>query len=316
MQVFESLDIAEQFANPILTIGNYDGLHVGHKKIIDRVREKALAINGTAVLMTFDPHPLRVIRPDKVVGMITPVYLKKKLIEEAGIDVLFVLPFNDEFRLITPEEFVRRILVETLAIKGLIVGYDFKFGRQGKGTIDDLRTLSGRYGYSFEVQSPITLDGEKVGSNRIRKMIAEGEVEKAGRHLGRPYMIEGLVVPGEARGRSIGFPTVNLQTEFELVPKRGVYITSVRIDGVERPAVTNIGYNPTFDGTRRTIETHILDFSGDLYGKGAALYFLQRVRDEVKFRSVDELKTRIGADVRMARDYFRRGRVTGQKTVD
>lgn len=316
MQVFESLDIAEQFANPILTIGNYDGLHVGHKKIIDRVREKALAINGTAVLMTFDPHPLRVIRPDKVVGMITPVYLKKKLIEEAGIDVLFVLPFNDEFRLITPEEFVRRILVETLAIKGLIVGYDFKFGRQGKGTIDDLRTLSGRYGYSFEVQSPITLDGEKVGSNRIRKMIAEGEVEKAGRHLGRSYMIEGLVVPGEARGRSIGFPTVNLQTEFELVPKRGVYITSVRIDGVERPAVTNIGYNPTFDGTRRTIETHILDFSGDLYGKGAALYFLQRVRDEVKFRSVDELKTRIGADVRMARDYFRRGRVTGQKTVD
>jgi len=316
MQVFESLDIAEQFANPILTIGSYDGLHVGHKKIIDRVREKALAINGTAVLMTFDPHPLRVIRPDKVVGMVTPVYLKKKLIEEAGIDVLFVLPFNDEFRLITPEEFVRRILVETLAIKGLIVGYDFKFGRQGKGTIDDLRTLSGRYGYSFEVQSPITLDGEKVGSNRIRKMIAEGEVEKAGRHLGRPYMIEGLVVPGEARGRSIGFPTVNLQTEFELVPKRGVYITSVRIDGVERPAVTNIGYNPTFDGTRRTIETHILDFSGDLYGKGAALYFLQRVRDEVKFRSVDELKTRIGADVRMARDYFRRGRVTGQKTVD
>lgn len=309
MRVFESLHVSGRFANPVLTIGNYDGLHVGHRRIIDRLKEKALAINGTAMLMTFHPHPLKVVRPDKAVGMITPVYLKKKLIEEAGIDVLFILPFTNEFRLITPEEFVRRILVETLAIKGLIVGYDFKFGKQGKGTVSDLRALSGRYGYFFEVQNAVTLDGEKVGSNRIRKMITEGEVEKAGRHLGRPYMIEGLVVPGEARGRSIGFPTVNLQTDFELIPKRGVYITSVGIDGVERPAVTNIGYNPTFDGIHRTIETHILDFSGDLYGREVAVHFLRRLRDEVKFQNADELKKHIWADVEEARNYFRQGTV-------
>lgn len=308
MRVFESLDIAEQFVNPVLTIGNYDGLHLGHRKIIERVKERARVIGGASLLMTFHPHPLRVLRPDKSIGLITPLYLKKKLIEEAGIDALFILPFTDEFRLITPEDFVLHILVEKLAIKGLIVGYDFKFGRQGKGNVGDLRALSGHYDYFFEVQSAITLDGEKVGSNRIRKMITEGEVEKAGRHLGRPYMIEGLVVQGEARGRSIGFPTVNLQTEFELIPRRGVYVTSVLIDGIQRQAVTNIGYNPTFDGTRRTIETHILDFSGDLYGKEMALYFLQRVRDEVKFGDVEELKKHIWADVEIARTYFSRSK--------
>jgi riboflavin kinase / FMN adenylyltransferase len=304
MEVFESLDFAAKFANPILTIGNYDGLHLGHRRIIERIKVKAREKQGTSILMTFHPHPLTILKPDKLIGLITPLQVKRRLIEEAGIDVLIVIPFTDEFHLISPEAFVGNLLIEKLGIKGLIVGYDFKFGKGGKGNVEYLASKSTEYGFFFEIQAAITLDGEKVGSNRIRKMIQEGNVRKAAVHLGRPYMIEGAVITGDGRGRTIGFPTINLKTDFPLVPKRGVYISEAEIDGKKFPSVTNIGYNPTFDGQSQTIETYILDFSQDLYGRDFALYFLDRVRDEVKFGSVDELKDRICKDVEAVREYF------------
>jgi riboflavin kinase/FMN adenylyltransferase len=304
MRIFESLDFSERFVNPVLTIGNYDGLHLGHKRIMERIQEKARDLNGTSMLMTFHPHPLTILRPDKFIGLITPLHIKKRLIEEAGIDVLIIIPFTDDFRDITPEAFVNNLLVKKLGIKGLIVGYDFKFGKEGKGNVEFLAVHSTEYDFFFEIQGAITFDGEKIGSNRIRKMIQEGDVGKAALHLDRPYMIEGTVVKGEGRGRTIGFPTINLKTEFPLIPKRGVYITDVDVGGKRYPAVTNIGYNPTFDGQSLTIETYILDFSGDLYDRNIALYFLERVRDEVRFSSVDELKERIWKDVEAAREYF------------
>jgi len=304
MRVFESLDFSERFMNPVLTIGNYDGLHLGHRRIIEKIQEKAFDLNGTSMLMTFHPHPLTILRPDKFIGLITPLHVKKRLIEEAGIDVLIIIPFTDDFRHVTPEAFVDNLLVKKLGIKGLIVGYDFKFGKEGKGNVEYLALHSTEYGFFFEIQGAITFDGEKVGSNRIRKMIQEGDVGKAALHLDRPYMIEGTVVKGEGRGRTIGFPTINLKTEFPLIPKRGVYITDVDVGGKRYPAVTNIGYNPTFDGQSLTIETYILDFSGDLYDQEIALYFLERIRDEVRFSSVDELKERIWKDVEVARNYF------------
>ena len=304
MRIFESLDFSERFVNPVLTIGNYDGLHLGHKRIMERIQEKARDLNGTSMLMTFHPHPLTILRPDKFIGLITPLHVKKRLIEEAGIDVLIIIPFTDDFRHITPEAFVDNLLVKKLGIKGLIVGYDFKFGKEGKGNVEYLAFHSTEYGFFFEIQGAITFDGEKVGSNRIRKMIQEGDVGKAALHLDRPYMIEGTVVKGEGRGRTIGFPTINLKTEFPLIPKRGVYITDVDVGGKRYSAVTNIGYNPTFDGQSLTIETYILDFSGDLYDQEIALYFLERIRDEVRFSSVDELKERIWKDVEVARNYF------------
>lgn len=304
MQVFESLDFEEKFANPILTIGNYDGLHLGHRKIIERVEIKARENKGTSMLMTFHPHPLTILKPDRFIGLITPLPVKKRLIEEAGIDVMFIIPFTDEFHLISPESFVENILVQKLGIKGLIVGYDFKFGKGGKGNVKYLAAKSTQYGFFFDIQEAITLDNEKVGSNRIRRMIQEGDVKKAGLHLGRPYMIEGTVMAGDGRGRTIGFPTINLQTEFPLMPGRGVYVSSVEIGGKRLPAVTNIGFNPTFDGQSLTIETYIMDFSQDLYNQKVALYFLDRIRDEVKFSSVDELKDRIRKDVEIARAYF------------
>lgn len=308
MKIFESLDILEKFANPVLTIGNYDGLHLGHQRIIEKVKDRAASISGTSILMTFEPHPLRVLKPEKCIGLITPIYFKRRLIEESGIDVLIIVPFTEEFRLITPEVFVEDILIKRLGMKSLIVGYDFRFGKDGKGDVDMLKYFSGLYGFYFEVVDAITIDGKKVGSNRIRRMIQEGEMERVKKFLGRPHMIEGKVIKGHERGKDIGFPTINIETDFELIPKNGVYVTEVEIDGKLFPSVTNMGYNPTFNDRDLSIETYILNFSENLYGREITLCFHKRIRDEMKFNSVDELKQRIGMDVEVARAFFNSGR--------
>jgi riboflavin kinase / FMN adenylyltransferase len=306
MRVFESTDIQETFESPVLTIGNYDGIHVGHRRIIERVKERAAEVSGTAMLMTFDPHPLRVLRPDKAPASITPLAERKRLIEEAGIDVLFVLPFTPEFALLPPEAFISSILVAGLAVKGVVIGYDFRFGREGRGDTAFLREAGRTHGFFVEVIDAVTVDGEKVGSNRIRKLVAEGDVTMAAKLLGRPFAMEGAVVRALGRGRTIGYPTINLETEYALVPKNGVYVTEVEIEGRRRGGVTNVGYNPTFEqGRQRSIETFILDFEGDLYDKHVRLRFLKRVRDEMKFESAEDLTDRIGKDVDIGKAYFR-----------
>jgi riboflavin kinase / FMN adenylyltransferase len=304
MKIFESLDITETFPNPVLTIGNYDGLHVGHKKIIQEVIEKAAAVSGTSMLMTFYPHPLSVLRPDNHSGLITPPAIKSQLIEEAGIDVLIIVPFTAQFREVTPESFVKDILLGLLSIKGLIVGYDFRFGKEGRGDIGMLKAFSEVHGFFFEVVSAVTLDGDKIGSNRIRRLLVEGDVRKASRFLGRPYMVKGTIAKGQGRGKGIGFPTINLETNFELVPKEGVYITEAKANGRLYPSVTNIGHNPTFGENQLTIETFLLDFDGDLYGTEVSLLFHERIREEMKFESVEALVDRIRIDVGIARRYF------------
>lgn len=303
MKVFQSIDFQEQFSNPVLTIGNYDGIHIGHRTIIGMVREKAAVISGTSVLMTFDPHPLQVLRPQQELPSIAPLSERIRLIESTGIDVLIIVPFTRQFGLLEPPDFVRTILVDLLKIKALIIGYDFKFGRGGRGDIPLLNSYGRKYGFSVDVVEPITIDGEKVGSNRIRLSIQEGDVDLANRFLGRPYAIEGTVIRGMSRGREIGYPTINLRTAYSLVPSNGVYVTEVEFDDRKYRAVTNIGHNPTFGNTERSIETFILDFEGGLYERTVRLHFLKRLRDEVKFGSVDELKHRIGADVEDARRY-------------
>jgi riboflavin kinase/FMN adenylyltransferase len=305
MKIFESLKQIEKFPDPVLTIGNYDGIHTGHKSIIEKVRDNARRINGTPMLMTFYPHPVSVVKPDKILCLITPFSVRKRLIEESGIEALFILPFDEEFRLQTPDEFVKNILVDKLGIKGLIVGYDFKFGQGGKGDTALLDKLSVEYGFFFEVVEAITVNGEKIGSNRIRKLIMEGDVKKAGLFLGRHFNIEGKVVHGDGRGRGMGFPTVNLKTDYELIPKEGVYVSEVEINGKKFPSVTNVGYNPTFNTGRLSIETHILDYSRDLYEADLNVIFHDRIRGEIKFDGVDALKDGIAADVDIARMYFR-----------
>jgi riboflavin kinase / FMN adenylyltransferase len=306
MRVFDSLDVPMKLTDPVLTIGNYDGVHVGHRTIIAIVKGKAREIGGTSMLMTFHPHPLHVIRPDKELPSITPVEEKKRLIEEAGIDALLIVPFTQEFSQITPEEYVRDILVRKLGIRGLVVGYDFRFGKGGRGDIEGMSKYAETYGFFLEVVNAVTIGGEKVGSNRIRKLLQSGEVDKANVLLGRPYMISGAVVHGEGRGRAFGFPTINMKTDFDLVPPNGVYVSEVMIGGERLQSVTNIGYNPTFGGRERSIETFILDYGRDLYGESVRLFFHIRLREEARFDNVEELRKQIERDVYSARDYFAR----------
>jgi riboflavin kinase / FMN adenylyltransferase len=305
MKVFRSLHFQEQFRSPILTIGNYDGIHVGHRRIIELVKERAASIDGTSMLMTFDPHPLQVLRPDQELPSITPLSKKIELINETGIDVLIIVPFTQEFGLMEAEDYIKRILVDHLKVKGVIIGYDFRFGRGGRGDVALLKAYGSECGFSVDVVEQISIEDEKVGSNRIRLLVRNGDVAGANRLLGRPYALGGQVVSGMSRGREIGFPTVNLRTDHNLVPGNGVYVTQVEFGDRKYGSVTNIGYNPTFGNTERTIETFILDFQGSLYGETITLHFMRRIRDEAKFESVQALVQRITADVAEAKEYFK-----------
>jgi riboflavin kinase/FMN adenylyltransferase len=304
MKIFGSFDTDDKFPNPVLTIGNYDGVHVGHRRIIRRVVEKAAEISGTPMLMTFFPHPHSVLKPDSYIRLITPPSVKERLIAGTGIEVMFQIPFDDHLRSIAPESFIDDILVGKIGVAGVIVGYDFHFGKGGAGDVGMLREFARKRGFYFDVVEAITLDSEKIGSNQIRRLIMEGDVKKANELLDRPHMIEGIVVHGVNRGKNMGFPTINFETVFELIPHNGVYITEVEFDGKKWPSVTNIGFNPTFDGKKLLVETHILGYAGDLYGRDIVIYFHDRIREEKKFRDMTELKAQITADVETARRYF------------
>lgn len=310
MKIFGSFDTAAEFPKPILTIGNYDGVHIGHRLIIARVVEKARAVSGTPMLMTFSPHPHSVLEPDSYIRLITPLHLKEKLIAESGIEAMFVIPFNDHLRSISPEDFIEDILLRRLGVAGIIVGYDFRFGKGGSGDVKMLQYFAQKKGFYFDVVEAVTIDGEKIGSNRIRRLIMDGDVKNAARLLDRPHMIEGMVVHGVNRGKSMGFPTINFETVFELIPQNGVYITEVGFDGQRWPSVTNIGFNPTFDGKKLLVETHILNYSGDLYDREVVIYFHERIREERRFKDIAELKARIFEDVTFARKYFENKRNT------
>ncbi|MHB8111174.1 MAG: bifunctional riboflavin kinase/FAD synthetase [Syntrophorhabdaceae bacterium] len=304
MKIFHSFDVATKYPAPILTIGNYDGVHIGHKRIIRKVVDKAREISGTPMLMSFYPHPHAILKPDSYIRLITPPHVKERLVEENGIEVMFEIPFNEQLRTISPESFINDILIGMIGVKAVIVGYDFRFGKDGAGNVDMLREYAQKHGFYFEMVDAITIEGEKIGSNRIRKLILEGDIKKANELLGRPHMIEGIVVHGVNRGKNMGFPTINFSTIFELIPDNGVYITEVELDGKKWPSVTNIGYNPTFDGQKLMVETHILDYEGDLYDREIVIYFFDRIREERKFNNITELKQQIARDVSTARDYF------------
>ncbi|OPY69401.1 MAG: Riboflavin biosynthesis protein RibF [Syntrophorhabdaceae bacterium PtaU1.Bin034] len=307
MRILESTDNKEKFTNPVVTIGNYDGVHLGHRRIIEKVKEWARDVSGTSILMTFHPHPLHLLRPDKELAAITPIEEKKRIIAETGIDVLYILPFTKDFADISPESFVKSVLVDRLGVRGVVIGYDFTFGSKGRGNTTLLKEMGYKYGFFVEVIGAITLDGEKIGSNRIRKLVAQGEVGLAGKLLGRSYSIKGTVVRAKGRGRTIGYPTINLRTDYPLIPRNGVYVTEVEIEGRWLGGLTNVGYNPTFEqGQERSIETYILDFEGVLYDKEVTIRFVERIRDEMKFSGVEQLKAHIAKDVDVAREHFRR----------
>jgi riboflavin kinase / FMN adenylyltransferase len=290
---------------PVLAIGNFDGLHRGHLKIVDRIRRGASERGGTAVVLTFEPHPPRVLRPDKAPPLLMTPRQKQEALERAGVQGMAVVRFTEELSKWEPETFVKRVLVDWLRVAEVWVGADFLFGRNRSGNFTLLRTLGQQHGFRAEKIDPIRYKDFVVSSTRIRRLVSEGRVEEAGALLGRHFAVDGVVVEGARRGRELGFPTANLATENELLPPNGVYATFSTIGGIVRPGVTNVGIRPTFDGPPVTIvETHVLGFSGDLYGQRQELAFVQRLRDERRFPDVEALREQIAADVRRAGRLF------------
>ncbi|NLD39375.1 MAG: bifunctional riboflavin kinase/FAD synthetase [Desulfatiglans sp.] len=294
--------LTKPLINPVLTIGNFDGVHKGHLALFDRVKRLARGINGQSVVMTFEPHPLKVVRHRNEPRLITPLEDKIRLILASGIDVILCLPFTLEFAAITANDFVEGILVKKIGIKEIVVGYDYSFGSGRKGNIELLKKMGDELGFRVHVVEPVYLNDTLVSSTSIRNLIRAGDLAEAKRLLGRDHQITGIVKTGMGRGGSLlGFPTANLAPYKEIIPGTGVYAVRVIIKDREYNGVCNIGVNPTFNGESLSIETHILDFSGDIVGEKLAIRFVDRLRDEKKYSSKDELVRQIEKDVINAR---------------
>ncbi len=299
-------DHVVKWHQPVLALGNFDGLHRGHMKIIDRVRRRAGERGGTPAAMTFDPHPPRVVRPDKAPPLLMTKAQRIEALGRSGMQGIAVMRFTEEVSRWEPEVFVRTVLVEWLHVVEVWVGANFLFGHARGGNYSVLRSLGARYGFRAEKIDPVRYKDFVVSSTRVRRLIAEGRVDEAGALLGHHYFIDGTVVRGAGRGRQMGVPPATVQPANELVPPPGVYATTVTIDGVVRPAVTNIGYRPTFgDAHAPVIESHVFDFDRDLYDRELRLSFVQRLREERAFPDVDALRAQIDADCRNARRLFR-----------
>jgi riboflavin kinase / FMN adenylyltransferase len=292
--------------HPVIALGNFDGLHRGHLKIIERVKRGAAEHGGTPMAMTFDPHPPRIVRPDKAPPLLMTKAQRIEALHRAGVHCVAVVRFTKELSQWDADTFVRKVLVDWLRVSEVWVGANFLFGHDRSGTFSVLRGLGQSYGFRADKIDPVRYKDFVVSSTRIRRLVGEARMDEAAALLGRAYYVDGTIVEGRRRGRELGFPTANLETRNELVPPIGVYATIMTIDGVVHGGVTNIGTRPTFGETTPTIETHVLDYSGNLYGHTVRLAFVQRLRDERRFEDVDALRAQIDADKRRAERLFTR----------
>jgi len=304
MKVATSLADVDVSHASVVSIGNFDGLHVGHRAILETVIAKAREIGAQSVAMTFSPHPIQFLAPDRAPRLISTPEQKIRLIESTGLDLLFIAKFDHGFSRMSPEHFVRKYLIEALKARSVCIGGNFNFGYRQRGTIQTLREF-GSYFDVIEVP-PVRVRGTVVSSSRIRELVDAGEVSGACRLLGRWIQLEGRIVSGAGRGRTMEAPTLNVASGNELIPKTGVYVTRISIDeGPFLPAVTNVGFRPTFNEKQLTIETFVLDCPVPQNAGAARLEFLYRLRDEKKFASADELRAQIVVDAGSARKFFR-----------
>ena len=297
----------------VVTVGNFDGLHVGHQEILRIVTDRARARRGEAAVYTFEPHPRKVLRPEAPPKLLTTLEQKLELIETAGVDVTIVEPFDRTFAGQSAVQFVRDVLHARLRPEEVYVGYDFRFGHDREGSMRTLTEVGPHLGFAVTIVPEVTVGGRDVNSTRIRELLAEGHVEEARALLGRPYAIRGAVVEGDRRGRTLGFPTVNLSPENEVLPAIGVYAGRVRLlerDAGEAPlpAVVNVGRRPTVKADDPVLaEAHVIDWSGDLYGQRVELAFLHHLREERRFPDLDALRLQIGRDRDLARERLAAG---------
>jgi riboflavin kinase/FMN adenylyltransferase len=290
-----------RFVAPVLTLGNFDGVHRGHQAILARLVAEARQVGGEAVAMTFHPHPIAVLRPESAPAALTALRDKLLLIAAAGVDVCILQRFTPAFATLTAEEFVERFAVTRLRAVKLVVGHSVNFGHERRGNADMLATLGQRRGFGVEVVGPVRVDSHEVSSSYIRRTIAAGDMRLATALLSRPHRLGGRVIVGKRRGAGLGFPTANVKVREGMHPPEGVYAVRAELDGRTLPAVANVGCNPTFGKNARTLEVHVLDFQGDLYGRRLRVSFIERLRGEITFPSVEALVAQIGRDAERAR---------------
>lgn len=303
MQIVESLSVfnKQTYPRPILALGNFDGVHLGHQAIFRQVVVRATEIGGTSMVFTFEPHPLAVLAPERAPRLLTTAEQKMRLIGALGIAVGLQIPFTEHFARQEPLAFIRDVLCEGLGVHHLVVGHDCRFGHKRAGTVDLLHEYAAVYGYHVTVIPAITQDGTVVSSSNIRRCLQHGDVEQAARLLGRAYALEGQVVEGFRRGTTIGFPTANVRPVNAVVPQNGVYAVRVEWEHRIYPGVANVGYNPTFGNEAMSVEAHLFDMTANLYGATVRVEFVSRIRDERKFDSIEELVAQIASDAHYAR---------------
>jgi len=299
MKVYSNIEDFKEVKNPIVTTGTFDGVHLGHQKIIARLKDVAQKHQGETVLLTFYPHPRMVLFPDdNELKLLNTQQEKIELLEKYGIDHLIIHPFTKEFSRLTSVEFVRNILVNQLRTNRLIIGYNHHFGRNREGSFEHLKEFGPVYGFDVEEIPAKDIDSIEVSSTKIRVALQSGDVETANTYLGHTYSITGKVIKGNQLGRTLGYPTANIfiDDKYKLIPADGVYAVKVLVHGNSYGGMLNVGNNPTIDGKGRSIEVNLFDFSGDIYGADATIYFIKRLRDEQKFNGLDELKNALAID--------------------
>ena len=305
MKIFHGTENAKISRPTVLTLGVFDGLHLGHQRIMQTVVESAKAINAVPTAITFDPHPRAVLHPESAPPLLQTLDQRLAAFEFLGIQQAIVIPFNKEFAAQDAEIFLRDIIHERLQAREVFLGKGFEFGKNRSGNIELLRKISCELGFFADEVSEVRLRGARISSSKIRQFLSNGKVNLARRMLGRPYGIEGQIIHGVQRGRTIGFPTANLHPHNRVIPRYGVYATATLIDGIWRKSITNVGVRPTFENeVAPSVETFVLDFDGDLYGDVLRIRFLHRIRDERKFNGIDELKLQINKDLTRTREYF------------
>ncbi|MCE9527516.1 MAG: bifunctional riboflavin kinase/FAD synthetase [Planctomycetales bacterium] len=301
MQLLRSLtDFPSSLRGGAVAIGNFDGVHRGHARIVERLRARAKEVGGPAIVFTFDPHPVRLLRPEHAPPPLTWTDRKAELLSQLGVDAMIAYPTDEALLALSPHEFFSRIVGESLAAKAMVEGPNFYFGHNRTGTVEVLRGLCGEAAISLEIVDPLTVSGEFVSSSRVRKLIQAGDVASAADLLTQPYRIRGMITHGAGRGAKLGFPTANLDAIDTLLPGLGVYAGRAILPGKTWPAAINLGPNPTFGEQAVKVEVHLIGFAGSLYGQPMEVDFLARLRDIRRFGGIDELKAQLDSDIAAA----------------